>query len=1112
MDGLFNFDNKESTREVLGEYIDNLLASYWDETLSGNMQSIFFNTSSSDMFSFHMAKFINNIGNEAMILRHKLQKHDFCEPYFPFLDFIKKYLSNNEINNIEKFLEDSNVYYYQRSVFLSYYVNGISKRYEELILDELEYEKERMLESIKKQFFLLSESTPLIIVIEDLHYSQESALRLIKQFIEKNYDNKILLVFSLNEDGINNFDEPNSYWEEFLEFVKINNSIFDFRTNSEEQINYDTENLTPHYDIEELINLSNNCLNFLALDECKQYSLNIFNELHLNNKVLSEDYQLLLLHTLGDVHNFLAENDVALIHYHSLLNFAQNTKNVKEISDAYRKISYIHFKKDTLKTAERFCNQSIKLAEEINHRLQILKAYFLLFLIEEKARNHTEEQWNVMAKNIIEIGIELDMKNTLSFFCTNPYGLFGIFAKAYYDENKPFHLHGINIAQKYNNTFRLAIAYHTMGMVHSVRGEYDNVLNYLRKSEKLKLQLGNKRELAHIYNGFGYHYFTIGDYKNAHKCYGKALYYLKAIDDYHEFCLTLYNIALNFFLAFEHKLSAQYLEKVILIMSMLKNESLKYHSLCSIYTMIGISYYKCGQPNKTLEYFTKIKILNLQPFKDKNEDYFMLELIQAFLCKQDKKYSEADAHFQKASVYLHDQEHDSIKFLGPRYYYEYAVMCKELNQLDKANKIFNEGIKYCEELGYGFYKEILLNELSGNKDCIKIKKLNISKDVIDFESTIKAVKTEVNLTKLHKKVNDMNFLNNLQNILSKESHRLDLIKSAMELINNSFIVELSIFSIKKGSAWKVLYGNKNIDELKFDIVGLISTLSKGYNEKLISDVSKTTSVKEFAGSLNSIISLPLFSEGRLVGNIFCATIKKELVLTSSELQVLSIATKQLSTSLEKIRNQKEIVQKNKLLNEFNSRLIKSATTDMLTGLYNRQVLHKKLEEEQNRMRRYSDKNQSGFSILFIDLDNFKYYNDTFGHRIGDLILYMFADILKKVTRENDFVVRYGGDEFIIVLPEVGLQDASDVAKRILSKLANQDYFQQDIESFLNRSVEIPEKYRLSCSIGISEYNLNANYNDTDAIIQDADKALYYAKTLGKNQYKSLNEVPEDFFN
>ena len=164
-----------------------------------------------------------------------------------------------------------------------------------------------------------------------------------------------------------------------------------------------------------------------------------------------------------------------------------------------------------------------------------------------------------------------------------------------------------------------------------------------------------------------------------------------------------------------------------------------------------------------------------------------------------------------------------------------------------------------------------------------------------------------------------------------------------------------------------------------------------------------------------------------------------------------------------------------------ARLSRQAQTDGLTGLANRRLLAERLEDELER----AAQNGTSISIVMADIDNFKQINDTHGHQTGDAVLRAFAAALDRSVRETDLAVRYGGEEFLVVLPGAGLANASGVAEK----------FRKAAEE-LEVAGRSGETARFTVSFGVAEFPTYAN---VEALVAAADAALYQAKRGGKNR-------------
>jgi len=167
------------------------------------------------------------------------------------------------------------------------------------------------------------------------------------------------------------------------------------------------------------------------------------------------------------------------------------------------------------------------------------------------------------------------------------------------------------------------------------------------------------------------------------------------------------------------------------------------------------------------------------------------------------------------------------------------------------------------------------------------------------------------------------------------------------------------------------------------------------------------------------------------------------------------------------------------------RLSHQASHDALTGLVNRRVLDQRLNDEIQRASRY----KHILSVFMLDLDHFKSINDNYGHQTGDTVLRNFAKVLESSIRNTDYAVRYGGEEFIVILPETPLPKAKELAERLCNQIAESTFTTED-DKDLN----------LTVSIGIATYPEHAQSSQT--LIEVADSVMYAAKKAGRNQVKT----------
>jgi diguanylate cyclase (GGDEF)-like protein len=196
-------------------------------------------------------------------------------------------------------------------------------------------------------------------------------------------------------------------------------------------------------------------------------------------------------------------------------------------------------------------------------------------------------------------------------------------------------------------------------------------------------------------------------------------------------------------------------------------------------------------------------------------------------------------------------------------------------------------------------------------------------------------------------------------------------------------------------------------------------------------------------------------------------------------EIVRKRTEALTISNDLVEKQKQKLEK------ANAELKKLSTHDPLTGLWNRRKYDEVLEIEWKRCLRYNHP----ISVIFIDIDYFKKYNDAYGHLAGDDCLVQIADILKSsLTRSTDMAVRYGGEEFVILLPETNRNEAVKTANMLLKKIEARGI--PHSQSLVNDNVTV--------SIGVSSM-VPSLRNSSEKLVAEADDALYQAKNNGRNQ-------------
>jgi diguanylate cyclase (GGDEF)-like protein len=225
--------------------------------------------------------------------------------------------------------------------------------------------------------------------------------------------------------------------------------------------------------------------------------------------------------------------------------------------------------------------------------------------------------------------------------------------------------------------------------------------------------------------------------------------------------------------------------------------------------------------------------------------------------------------------------------------------------------------------------------------------------------------------------------------------------------------------------------------------------------------------------VRSVVYLPLSVTDHTIGSLILAS-RKPNAYGGRHIKLLEKVALQIAAPIENA--------------QLYARLEQKSRVDEITGLFNRRHFEERLKEEVSRHSRYGDV----FSIFMLDLDNFKAYNDVYGHPAGDILLSHVGKIVQSSVRDADQAFRYGGDEVVVILPQTARNDAYVVAERVREQIAG----------------EMEKKaITVTCSIGLASY-------PTDGVIAGelvdvADSALYYAKRAGGNRVYLSSKIPSE---
>ena len=352
---------------------------------------------------------------------------------------------------------------------------------------------------------------------------------------------------------------------------------------------------------------------------------------------------------------------------------------------------------------------------------------------------------------------------------------------------------------------------------------------------------------------------------------------------------------------------------------------------------------------------------------------------------------------------------------------------------------------------------------------------DLKKENIELRNTLKEVKKELSI-----------FIN-----VGKA------LTSTLELNKVLDIIMENVQKLVNAEAWSLLLIDEERDDLYFAMTkghqpaglqesrlkigeGIAGKVAKGGKPLIIRDVLNDRSCPYYLTAIkgftpNNVLSVPIINKKKTIGVLELINKKNGKPFTKKDMELMLKLADQASIAIER--------------SNLYQKMANLAITDDLTKLFNLRYLYRALDTEVKRCRRY----HSTFSVIFLDLDSFKLVNDRHGHLIGSRTLMEVAGMLVSSLRDVDIITRYGGDEFVIVLPHTTVEMAYGIAERI----------QQDI----NRHTFLTEEglsLRITASFGVAGYPDHAR--DETELLRLADQAMYMAKSLGKNRVILASEL------
>lgn len=1050
----------------------------------------------------------------ATCLYHEYESSQMCQAFEPFLDWIRRFYYDfyKDTHSPEDFLKECAVYSLHIEPLASYITTGICVRTEDVMYQEIGFEKSCFQTDIINILEHVASNHPLVLLLNSFHLAPLSSIQILLSILKKQIPSvHFIVVFN---DSYYQKKYLLKAWHELLEFMKDFSMLYEWgQFTTDVTMTSTDEFVFQTTDAQQNITKLTNMIQCIVMEDAKYYISDIYSKLEHNLSLLpSEDcFKILSLY----VHLSLAmeDTDRAIMACKLITNLDTfQTDPLVEYQYHYLSI-YTQMSSGHMDIINNSYQHCVSIAADLQDDFLLFKANLLfcmaqfggwkdLFLCDFRIPIQTE---------LLEQCMKYHFLNHLAYLYTMGFenDEESITKIATGQENSYYFTKGVQIAKSLGNNDFLMSAYMKNIIVYSDAGYHE----YVYQMHKKRIETVNsddKTLQAHMFLGIGYNCIILENYTKADQYFREALHNLADEGKADDTMDALYNICMNYFVIEDYETVIPCVETLLKMLSALGYQNIMVCNTAKLYAMLAVSYFHLGDYYNTHHYLGMMDVYMNQFTHSKDnteyryweEELFLYHYIRAILYQQEGNLEACQKSLDVSYKFLWLLP-GTIFYTYSLYTITQASVYETLGETEKRQQLFDKAITYYKKHGFIQCAEKLTALAAGVTPRRVVVPFN--EPDLWFDKLLNLANYAGTQNKLKYREKDIAFLTIWQDNLNRSDNNISrLLENAVNIMQNSYNLCDVMILRHRDDNYTTLYNNSDItlsDEKMQDIFSffeqykrgiLTNRTDKNFNQFMpiiepfdINRIVTMLGIPISDGKTQYVMLSHVNAQRNFTGN--------RVLLTDENLVTLKFAYSQLIDAIRQITA-------NQLIREMNEELEKVSMTDYLTGLYNRHGLSFILK---NELAQYKD---SPILVLYIDLDNFKYYNDTFGHDVGDFVLVHFTKIFTSLIGEDGFAIRYGGDEFVMVLPNKTEFQGQEIAREIYKKIG--DGCLDALEGRIGHPISVPDNQKLSCSIGITQYT-GSTRDDLEKALNNADQALYFIKRNSKGHAMTWTKL-QDF--
>ena len=579
--------------------------------------------------------------------------------------------------------------------------------------------------------------------------------------------------------------------------------------------------------------------------------------------------------------------------------------------------------------------------------------------------------------------------------------------------------------------------------------QIDKAIKCFLESEEIRIGLNIPSELARIKNGIGYLYCVKENFEKSHAYYLDAMRTVINLCDLAEISSSLFNLAWLYFQIGEFQGVLSVLKTLSEILKVKNTKYFPFRNLHDVFLLQGLAYFSQGMyvhAGQMIE-----NSLNLD-IPVSFQGSLLRPILRALIAtvyhekeKTERFLAEADEAWHQTRGQL-SPLHDILLMRCHIYIYR----C--WNEPEKAYRELKTAVAFCKEHNYILALDALT--LAWTRQAIpQFSDINFAVPKVELTEILFIISQERNVKNLRQQVYGMRLCSLLQQMTTRSDDLAFISSETLRLLCMHYNVQAGLVYVEReerknssGGNVEVIATYNQLKNFMIDYPNLESFIRENRNKPEL--VYRKVKIKD--QEFSSVLLLPLLDSKKLLGHIVLTTNIGDFDVDDNQLDTLRFVANLLASKVVNINQ-----------------------------------------------------------LAFIDLDNFKYYNDTFGHDVGDQLLIWFSELLTSVENRKIKVCRWGGDEFLILFSDVPRTEVMQIMQSLRLRLEAKNGFVVELTKLLNRPIMLPRKFYLDFSAGVCVAENMEESIDPAVLLKKADDSLYLVKRTGKAQIVScgyLNDI------